>query len=38
MQYDFSKHPGRWRPGAVWVSSSDGDVVYEAPAKARRSS
>ena len=19
MQYDFSKHPGRWRPGAVWV-------------------
>ena len=31
MQYDFSKHPGRWRPGAVWVSSSDGDVVYEAP-------
>ena len=31
MQYDFSKHPGRWRPGAAWVSSSDGDVVYEAP-------
>ncbi|MCY3559566.1 MAG: Fic family protein [bacterium] len=31
MQYDFTKHPGRWRPGAVWVSSSDGDVVYEAP-------
>ncbi len=31
MQYDFSKHPGRWRPGAVWVSSSDGGAVYEAP-------
>ncbi len=31
MQYDFTKHPGRWRPGAVWVSSSGGDVVYEAP-------
>ena len=31
MQYDFSKHPGRWRPGAVWVSGSGGDVVYEAP-------
>jgi Fic family protein len=31
MQYDFAKHPGRWRPGAVWVSSSAGDVVYEAP-------
>ncbi|MCY3850213.1 MAG: Fic family protein [Acidimicrobiaceae bacterium] len=31
MRYDFSKHPGRWRPGAVWVTSSNGEVVYEAP-------
>ena len=31
MQYDFAKHPGRWRPGAVWVRNSSGDVVYEAP-------
>ena len=31
MQYDFSKHPGRWRPGAVWVRDGNGDVVYEAP-------
>ena len=31
MQYDFSKHPGRWRPGAVWVRTNRGDTVYEAP-------
>ena len=31
MQYDFSKHPGRWRPGAVWVRRGSGEVVYEAP-------
>ena len=31
MQYDFAKHPGRWRPGAVWVRNSSGDVTYEAP-------
>ena len=31
MQYDFAKHPGRWRPGAVWVRRGSGEVVYEAP-------
>ncbi|MYJ12796.1 MAG: Fic family protein [Acidimicrobiia bacterium] len=31
MQHDFAKHPGRWRPGAVWVTSTSGEVVYEAP-------
>ena len=29
--YDLSKHPGQWRPGAVWVQDANGDVVYEAP-------
>lgn len=31
MKHDLSKHPGRWRLGAVWVSNADDGVVYEAP-------
>jgi len=31
MKHDLSKHPGRWRPGAVWVSNADDGVVNEAP-------
>lgn len=31
LKYDLQKNPGQWRPGSVWVSNEDGDVVYEAP-------
>jgi Fic family protein len=31
MKYDLGKHPGHWRPGAIWVENQDGDVVYNAP-------
>jgi Fic family protein len=31
IKYDLSKHPGQWRPGAVWVQNEHGDTVYEAP-------
>lgn len=31
MKYDLSKHPGAWRPGAVWITNNQGDTVYEAP-------
>ena len=30
---DLSKNPGQWRPGAAWVSDSQGNTVYEAPAR-----
>ena len=33
MRHDFSKNPGQWRPGAVWISDRSGNVVYEAPAR-----
>jgi Fic family protein len=30
--YDLSKHPGRWRPGAVYVRrEATGEIVYEGP-------
>ena len=29
--HDLTKHPGQWRPGAVWVHDGAGDPVYEAP-------
>ena len=29
--HDLSTHPGRWRPGAVWVRDGGGRPVYEAP-------
>lgn len=31
MKYDLGKHPGQWRPGAVWVEGPDGRIVYTAP-------
>jgi Fic family protein len=31
LKYDLSKHPGQWRPGAIWVEDQDGAVVYQAP-------
>lgn len=31
LRYDLAKHPGQWRPGAIWVENQDGDVVYQAP-------
>jgi len=31
MKYDLTKHPGQWRPGAVWVQDQDGHTVYSAP-------
>ncbi len=30
-KYDLTKHPGEWRPGAVWVEDAQGDAVFEAP-------
>ena len=33
MRHDFTKNPGQWRPGSVWISDSSGNVVYEAPAR-----
>ncbi len=31
LKYDLAKHPGRWRPGGIWIEDQDGDAVYEAP-------
>lgn len=31
MKHELTKNPGQWRPGAVWIEDSDGEVVYEAP-------
>ena len=31
MKYDLTKHPGHWRPGAVWVEDETGTTVYSAP-------
>ena len=32
MSYDLTKHPGQWRPGAIYVvRDPGGDVVYEGP-------
>lgn len=31
MKHDLGKHPGQWRPGAVWVEDHDGGTVYIAP-------
>jgi Fic family protein len=32
MQHDLSKHPGNWRPGAVYVrDEAKNEVVYEGP-------
>lgn len=32
MSYDLGKHPGRWRPGVIYVRSEEtGEIVYEGP-------
>jgi len=32
IEHDINKHPGRWRPGAIWVKHEpEGTIVYEAP-------
>ncbi len=31
IKHDLAKHPGQWRPGAVWAQNEHGDVVYQAP-------
>ncbi len=31
LKHDLSKNPGQWRRGAVWVSNSENETVYEAP-------
>jgi Fic family protein len=32
LQHELTKHPGRWRPGAIWVRRDpSGDIVYEGP-------
>jgi Fic family protein len=32
LSYDLSKHPGRWRPGSIFVrNEATGDRVYEGP-------
>ncbi len=31
MKYDLSKHPGQWRPGAIWMEDAEGATVYAAP-------
>lgn len=36
MQYDLNKHPGNWRPGAIWVrDEAKGENVYEGPPAER---
>jgi Fic family protein len=32
LKYDLAKHPGRWRPGPIFVQrESSNEIVYEAP-------
>ena len=32
LKYDLTKHPGRWRPGPVYVRDEEADrIVYEGP-------
>jgi Fic family protein len=32
LSYDLSKHPGRWRPGPIYVRREpSGEIVYEGP-------
>ena len=30
--FDITTHPGRWRPGSIWVrNDANGEIVYEGP-------
>jgi Fic family protein len=32
LQHDLTKHPGRWRPGSIFVRNDErGEIVYEGP-------
>lgn len=31
LKYDLARHPGAWRPGAVWVHDAGGATDYSAP-------
>lgn len=31
LRHDLSKHPGHWRPGAVWIEDEAGRAVYDGP-------
>lgn len=31
LEHDMKKAPGRFRTGAIWISSSKGGIVYEGP-------
>jgi Fic family protein len=32
IQHDLSKHPGKWRPGPIYVRNEEhGEIVYEGP-------
>jgi Fic family protein len=32
MQHDINKHPGKWRPGAIYIKNEEtGENVYEGP-------
>jgi Fic family protein len=31
LKYDLAKHPGQWRPGAIWIEDQEGQSVYVAP-------
>jgi len=36
LEYDLTKHPGRWRPGIVFVrNEASGQIVYEGPPAER---
>ena len=36
VSWDLSKHPGRWRPGAIFVrNDATGEIVYEGPPAAQ---
>lgn len=35
LQHELSKHPGKWRPGPIYVRNDDsGEMVYEGPSES----
>ncbi len=36
LQHELSKHPGKWRPGPIYVrNDANGEIVYEGPSESR---
>lgn len=36
LQHGLSKHPGKWRPGPIYVrNDANGEIVYEGPSESR---